>query len=150
MFLRKILTYCKKHKSLLATFLVSAALSSSACGMTSEQLARLDTRAGIASDSASHKNALKIRNILKADQSYFYDLSNIDVQNVFDAPDFTRFDAPISVWQYRSDICTVDIYFESFSPDSAETLPVSYFEIRHSEKDILNDADQSAACIKSL
>ena len=44
------------------------------------------------------------------------------------APEIRRREPPVEVWQYRSDACVFDVYFDS--PDGRTTPVVVYYEAR--------------------
>ena len=56
-----------------------------------------------------------------------------DVHDLLKRPDLERREMGVVVWQYRTDRCVVDFFFDTGAPQSAlqiDGLPVDYFEIR--------------------
>lgn len=69
-----------------------------------------------------------------------------DVRALLSEPELVRAELPTTVWQYRTDTCVLDIYFQAQSADDP-AAPVVHYEMRGREKQTQH---ARANCIKSL
>lgn len=86
---------------------------------------------------------------------YFHHLMDQELRLMFSDPAMVRRDGTNFVWQYKSDVCVVDLYFSGNESSNV----VSYYEIRQNRKanfaralsnDSAPDVVNNAACVQSL
>lgn len=70
-----------------------------------------------------------------------------DVKSVLREPELIRQEAPVTIWQYRTASCVLDIYFNGTTDPLL--APVTHYEIRAREKDV-SDADVHEGCVRDL
>ncbi len=71
-----------------------------------------------------------------------------DVGVLLGMPEMVRFDAPTLVWQYRSDMCVLDIYFSAANEDDLQA-PVAHYEMRARGQDV-GDEQVNRDCLHDL
>lgn len=64
-------------------------------------------------------------------------------------PSLIRSDLPTVIWQYRSSLCVLDVYFKSEKEDVV-LAPVIHYEIRSRAADENEEQPDEKRCIKSL
>ena len=97
--------------------------------------------------------ARTLADLVESDPSIFLKLLGSDVNILLDKADLVRADGPITVWQYRSDSCVLDVYLAA--GDKNDTARVVDYEARTRLKAKLgrnNDADaiDDALCLRSV
>lgn len=71
-------------------------------------------------------------------------LNTQHIRGLFNEPGLVREEAPITIWQYRTDVCVLDLYFKGSSKNSFK--PVAHYEIRAREKGA-KDEDVQEDCV---
>ena len=106
--------------------------------------------------------AAKAKNKLaKGETKALLHLTDLDVLSVFGTPEFVKQDGDISIWQYKSAACIVDIFFYDSAIKNSE-VSVIYYTVRgHHEARMVNasfesdelleenNKDDRSNCIKS-
>ncbi len=105
-----------------------------------------------ASSYAGHRSLSRQEIRLLKSVSYRPDnllkVSARDVRALLSEPELVRQDQPTTIWQYRSEACVLDVYFQSMREDES-AAPVAHYEIRARGKDVSGDTAQGS-CIRSL
>lgn len=96
--------------------------------------------------SQSDKRALRRQVMYKAGGLSY--LNGRDVQAILKTPELVRQDLPTVIWQYRNEMCVLDVYFTTNEP-KAFKAPVVHYEVR-ARNSALRDEDVQDACINDL
>ncbi len=70
-----------------------------------------------------------------------------DIKTVLREPELIRHEAPVTIWQYRTASCVLDVYFSGTTDPLL--APVAHYEIRAREKNG-SDADMQKSCVREL
>lgn len=103
------------------------------------------------SERAQYAGALS--SLITAEPGKIYQLIAHDFLVMFREPDLRRNDGPQSVWQYRTESCVLDVFFERGPGDKGS---VTYYEMRPRQVAKFGVADQQEAsvdeaqCLKSI
>ena len=96
----------------------------------------------------SRSDKRSIRRALLASDQNLLTMSGRDVRAVLNQPELVRRDLPTVVWQYRNEMCVLDLYFTAASAKVAMS-PVVHYEMRARKKGV-EDTDVRASCLKGL
>lgn len=100
---------------------------------------------------AAHNTDVRKKRLHKAgfNLSYLVGVNGQDIQSLLKTPSLVRQDLPVTIWQYRSENCVLDVYFKSPSRDVLNTKAVHY-ELRGRDKaQVINALDCSAQIAKA-
>lgn len=73
-----------------------------------------------------------------------------DVNEILQRPDLERREMGVVVWQYRTDSCVVDFYFDTgvgTTNANIDGLPIDYYEIRERQVIKLGQSDEIAPAV---
>ncbi|MFK7839085.1 MAG: hypothetical protein AB8B83_02040 [Bdellovibrionales bacterium] len=121
--------------SMIATISVLVAF---ACYYTLTNVSeRNQAYAAISSDyqrgeMVNYKPALKrhLSAQLRQNNDQILSLSGHDVFQIFDRPELVRKDLPTTVWQYRNELCVMDVYFTVDRAEDVARTNVAHYELR--------------------
>ena len=106
-------------------------------------------------EAAMHRYREDMRTLLVKEPEQIKMLLGQDFQLIMDQPDLERRDAMVTMWQYRSDDCVLDVYFKP--AEEQDYAPVTHYEIRARRKAYFMEQDENAvaetdlgACMASI
>jgi hypothetical protein len=105
-------------------------------------------------DAAKQHYAEDLKKLLIKKPEQIRMLLGQDILLVMDKPSMQRQDDMISMWQFRSSECVLDIYFKP--AEEWEYAPVMHYELRKRQKayfiksDEVSELDNQKDCVKSL
>lgn len=75
-------------------------------------------------------------------------VNGAQMRGILNAPQLVRRESPTVIWQYRSETCVLDLYFQSAKKD-VSLSPIKHFEIRARQKGVSDEAVQES-CVPEL
>ena len=96
--------------------------------------------------SMSQKRVLRQAILANADS--LLDMRGSEIRAVLDQPELVRRDMPTVVWQYRNDLCVMDVYFTA-GQNKVLDSPVVHYEAR-ARHDAITDDYAQAICVDRL
>ncbi len=83
------------------------------------------------SAQSQQRYARKLRSKVKKNSQYLAKMHKYDVLVTFDEPELVRLDGSVSSWQYKSEVCVMDVFFAQNDDKTDEQANnVIYYEIR--------------------
>lgn len=82
--------------------------------------------------AAIHRYREDMRALLVKEPEKIKMLLGQDFLLIMNTPDMERRDAMMTMWQYRSDVCVLDVYFKP--AEDQDYAPVMHYEIRQRQK----------------
>lgn len=104
-------------------------------------------RAEMLEDSNDYIETL--RELLRENPKTVKTLLGAEVVMLFGIPQFERRDQGSVIWQYKTDVCIVDLFFFLKPEDLMEKTAVHYVDLRSSDGEPLSDHDVPS-CFKAL
>ncbi len=106
-------------------------------------------------ETAKQFYAEDLKKLLVKDPEKLRMLLGQDIHLVMVKPDLERKDAMMSMWQFRSEACVLDVYFQS--AEDWQFAPVMHYEMRERQKALFvnsnsrqSDIEDNKACLRSL
>ena len=108
------------------------------------------------SDSERHRHAETLSGLLHDDPEVLGMLIGEELRLVLQQPGLSRADGPVQIWQYRSDLCVLDVYFSGHVGDDGHFNRVVHYETRIRKKaklvsssEVSHDID-ARHCLRSI
>jgi len=96
--------------------------------------------------SGSDKRALRRAALQSSDA--LMAMSGQEVRAILSQPELVRKDLPTVIWQYRNEVCVLDVYFAASSA-RVSAQPVAHYEVRARGKNVGNEQVQDR-CLGDL
>lgn len=96
-------------------------------------------------DIKNHKKDMLRR--VSASPDTLLEMNAQHIRSLFDEPGLVRHESPITIWQYRSEACVLDLYFKGKAKDTFK--PIVHYEIRARAKGA-RDEDVRESCAGDL
>ena len=102
-------------------------------------------------DTAVDKKLGQAMSLLNKGETHaILSLSDVEVLTLLGSPDFNRREGNIHWWQYRSDVCIVDIFFQTPVSNNGDAA-VLHYKLHHlDELENLTGSENEKNCLNSV